>query len=44
MTKKIREAIEYVELFLTDLEADEPTIDQPKELLEFILSTLEDLI
>ena len=42
MDAKVQEAIEYVDLFLADLEADEPTIDEPKDLLEFIRNVLID--
>ena len=42
MNDQIREAIEYVDALLEDLEADEPTVDQPTDLLEFIRETLRD--
>lgn len=32
----LKEAQKYVDLFLSDLEEDEPTIDQPKDCLDFI--------
>lgn len=42
LAKNLVESMEYVELFLADLEADEPTIDQPTDLLNHILQTLLD--
>ena len=43
---RIREAIEYVDLLLEDLEADDTcgctVVDQPTDLLEFIRETLRE--
>jgi predicted nucleic acid-binding Zn ribbon protein len=37
----IEEARGYVELFLEDLETDEPVIEEPQEMLNHILATQE---
>jgi hypothetical protein len=40
--RRIQEALEYVRLLLNDLEADEPVLENQKDMLEFISSVLED--
>ena len=42
LLSQVLEAIGYVDNLLEDLQADEPTLENPKELLEFIGATLYD--
>jgi hypothetical protein len=41
LVSRLREAISYVDLFLNDLQADEPAIEYPAEMLTFIAAVLE---
>lgn len=40
----LEEALDYVDLFLEDLDADEPTIDQPQDCLNHIAASIQEVL